>query len=121
LKDGRVAVGDHEEGFDKPFSQRRTARTLAGITRTGHLLLVVVDGKRPDWSVGVTFQEGARLMQSLGARDAMGLDGGGSSTMVVEDHLANRPADPGGQRLVADALLIYAAGWPSSGSMPSKR
>ncbi|HEY4000677.1 MAG TPA: phosphodiester glycosidase family protein [Candidatus Xenobia bacterium] len=121
VRQGRVAVDDQAEGFDRPFSRRRTARTLAGITRTGHLLLVVVDGKRPDWSVGVTFEEAARLMQSLGAWDAMGLDGGGSSTMVVEDRLANRPADPGGERSVADALLIYAAGWPSAGSMPSKR
>ena len=70
----------------------------------GTLLLVTVDGRLPGWSVGMTLAQSARLMRSLGARDALNLDGGGSSTMVVRGEVVNRPAD-GLERRVSDGLF----------------
>jgi hypothetical protein len=58
-------------------------RTLAGVRPDGRLLLVTIDGRRPGWSAGVTLPEAARVMRSLAARDALHLDGGGSTTMTV--------------------------------------
>jgi exopolysaccharide biosynthesis protein len=72
----------------------------------GTLLLVTVDGRRPGWSAGLSFAGAARLMRSLGARDALNLDSGGSSTMVVGRKLVSRPSDPTGERPVSDGLFV---------------
>jgi exopolysaccharide biosynthesis protein len=69
-------------------------------------LLVTVDGRRPGWSAGVTLREGARVMRSLGARDALNLDGGGSTTMAVRGRTVNYPSDPTGERPVSDAIVV---------------
>ena len=106
LRAGRVAVTAKAEGFAPPqapaffgtFVAARQPRTLAGVRADGTLLLVTVDGRRPGWSVGMTLPEAARLMRSLGARDALNLDGGGSTTMIVRGEVVNRPSDRGGER-----------------------
>ena len=88
------------------FGVRRNPRTLAGITDQGKLLLVTVDGRQPGWSVGASFVESARIMRSLGAVDAVNLDGGGSTTMTVGKQLVTRPSDTTGERPIADAIII---------------
>ena len=112
LRDGRVAVAARAEGFAPlrsffdVFVRGRQARTLAGVTGEGRVLLVTVDGRRPGWSVGMTLSQAARLMRSLGARDALNLDGGGSTTMTVRGQVVNRPSDPAGERPVSNALYV---------------
>ena len=107
---GRVAVAASAEGFaplSAPgFVASRHPRTLAGVKRDGSLLLVTVDGRRPGWSAGVTLPEAARVMRSLGARNALNLDGGGSSGMVVRGELVSRPSDPSGERAVSDGIFV---------------
>jgi hypothetical protein len=111
---GRVRVSSFAEGF-APLSAQwfhgyfvasRHPRTMAGVRRDGTLLLVTVDGRRPGWSAGVTLREGARVMRSLGARDALNLDGGGSTAMVVRRRTVNYPSDPTGERPVSDAIVV---------------
>jgi hypothetical protein len=114
LAGGRVRVRSSAEGFNPlsapwfhgSFVASRHPRTMAGVRRDGSLLLVTVDGRRPGWSAGVTLQEGARMMRSLGARDALNLDGGGSTAMAVRGRRANLPSDPAGERPVSDAILV---------------
>lgn len=84
---------------------RRNPRTAIGWTQSGRVLLVVVDGRRSRWSVGSSLGELARLMQDLGAVQALNLDGGGSSTMWVDGELVNKPSD-GQQRNVTNAVLV---------------
>ena len=93
-------------------------RTAVGIAADGGLLLVTVDGRQPGHSDGATLRETAELLQAMGAVDALNLDGGGSTTMVVRgagDRLAvvNRPSDATGERPVANALALRAC--PGSG------
>ncbi|MBC8087150.1 MAG: phosphodiester glycosidase family protein [Phycisphaerae bacterium] len=94
------------------FSTTRHPRTAIGIANNRtRLLLVVVDGRQKPYSDGMTLRELASLMLALGARDALNLDGGGSTTMVYADsargmHVANHPSDPAGERPVGDALAI---------------
>jgi phosphodiester glycosidase len=83
---------------------RRHPRTGIGRRGDGRLLLVVVDGRRKG-SVGMTLLEFAKLFRNLGATDALNLDGGGSSTMVVKGAIMNRPSD-GVQRPVVNSLLV---------------
>jgi hypothetical protein len=105
VKRGRLRVRTVAEGFSAAFAARNP-RTLAGVARDGDVLLVTVDGRQRQ-SVGVTLREAARLMRSLGARNAMNLDGGGSSAMVVAGDVVNRPSD-GGERAVSDAIVVMA-------------
>ena len=96
------------------FAAARHPRTAVGIGRNGQrLLLVVVDGRQKPYSDGMTLPELAEVMRGLGARDAINLDGGGSTTMVYAEpgtanplRIANRPSDPAGERPVGDALAI---------------
>jgi exopolysaccharide biosynthesis protein len=85
-----------------------------GIARDGRrLLLVVVDGRQTGYSDGMTLRELASVMRGLGARDAINLDGGGSTALVYSApgaagalRIANRPSDPAGERPVGNALAI---------------
>ena len=111
LRAGRVAVAARPEGFApvpsffQSFVAGRQPRTLAGVRADGALLLVTVDGRAPGWSAGMTLPEAARLMRSLGVRDALNLDGGGSSTMTVRGEVVNRPSDRL-ERAVSDGLFV---------------
>jgi len=50
----------------------------------------------------------ADLLIEFGATDAINLDGGGSTTMAIENKLVNKTSDSTGERLVSDAILIYS-------------
>jgi Phosphodiester glycosidase len=118
LRGGRVAVAADAEGFAPPqapsffrsFVASRNPRTLAGVRADGTLLLVTVDGRAPGWSVGMTLRQAARLMRSLGAVDALNLDGGSSTAMTVRGELVNRPSDRVGgrpvERRVSNGLFV---------------
>ncbi len=80
--------------------------TLAGVKPGGDLLLVAVDGRRPGYSVGASFPESAAIMDSLGAEEAVNLDGGGSTTVTVRQRLVNRPSDTTGERPIGDAVVL---------------
>ncbi len=90
-------------------------RTALGINRNGRFLyIVVVDGRQPLYSQGATFADLAKLLIDQGAYMAMSLDGGGSSTMVIEGKdgqplILNSPIDnyiPGRERPVGNHLGI---------------
>ena len=70
-------------------------RTAICVREDGKILSLVVDG-RSENVPGMYLSEMTLLMQSLGCRDAFNLDGGGSSAMIVNGYLANRPSDPDG-------------------------
>jgi hypothetical protein len=114
LQGGKVRITAFAEGFhwtDSPefyyrFGDRRNPRTLLGVKGNGNILLVTVDGHHPDYSVGASFEESAKIMKSLGAADAVNLDGGGSTTMTLESQLVTHPTDATGERPVGDAILV---------------
>ncbi len=83
----------------------RQPRTGVGVTADGKILLVVVDGRQKKWSLGPTAGEFAQIMLDLGAVTALNMDGGGSSTMVVDGEVVNRPSD-GHERPISNALLV---------------
>jgi Phosphodiester glycosidase len=88
------------------FTGARHPRTLIGVDQHGFIWLAVIDGRQPDHSVGMSFAELQRLADRLFLTDALNLDGGGSTTMVVEGKIVNRPSDPTGPRPVSDAILV---------------
>jgi hypothetical protein len=114
LRSGKINITAFAEGFHWPenpeffyrFGNRRNPRTLIGVKADGTILLVTVDGRHPGYSVGASFEESAQIMKSLGATEAVNLDGGGSTTMTIGSELITHPSDPTGERPVGDAILI---------------
>ena len=102
------------EDLDNSYAAPRTA---IGLDRSGtHLILFVADGRQPLYSQGATLHEMAQLMIYYGAVNAMNLDGGGSSTLVMRNSLGmvevvNSPIQtgiPGRERPVGNHLGIFA-------------
>jgi hypothetical protein len=106
--DGTIPSGD-VDGSGGIFGPN--PRTAVGATADGRLLLVVVDGRQPGYSSGISLRDLAELMSSLGAHNAINLDGGGSSTMWLNGVVANRPSD-GSERGVSGGLVVLPAGDP---------
>lgn len=103
---GGVAAPGHE-GLPVTLRERRHPRTAVGVTSDGTVLLTVVDGRWPEHGLGMTLVELARELVALGATDALNLDGGGSTTLVVAGAVVNRPSDESGERPVGDALAVF--------------
>jgi hypothetical protein len=83
-------------------------RTVAGFSADRETLyLATVDGRLAGTYRGMSYRELADLMIYLGAEEAINLDGGGSTTMVVHGEIKNRPSD-GTERSVANALLAVS-------------
>lgn len=88
------------------FIDMRHPRTVIGVDRRGAIWLIAVDGRQPDHSVGMTLPDLVRLCDRLEITDALNLDGGGSTTMVVKGRIVNKPSDAAGPRAVSDALVV---------------
>jgi exopolysaccharide biosynthesis protein len=99
-------VYQEEAGLRAPFADRRHPRAAIGVDRRGHVFIVAVDGRQPSYSDGMTLQEFSRFLTAYGITDALNLDGGGSTTLIVEGRIANRPSDSNGERAVSNALLV---------------
>jgi hypothetical protein len=114
LRGGNPDITAYAEGFVYPedpefyyrFGVRRNPRTMVGVTPGGDLLLVAVDGRSPGHSVGASFGEEAAIMDSLGAEEAVNLDGGGSTTMTLGTRLVTRPSDATGERPIEDVVVV---------------
>jgi len=105
VRDGKASVEHLQERFAGSFAARRHPRTAVGV-RDGTVVLVTVDGRQPGYSEGMTLDELAGLLVELGCTEAMNLDGGGSTTMVVRDRVMNSPSS-GVPRAVANALALF--------------
>ncbi len=111
LRDGQPF--DDPTAPDNGAGEARFPVAGVGIEPPSTLLLVEVDGHQPGYSVGLARREFTALFQALGAREAMGLDSGGSATIVARPlgdadvTLLNRPSDDR-ERPVADALEVLS-------------
>lgn len=111
LRDGRPVP----QRDDRTFVTHRHNRTALGLRPDGTTVILVVDGRFKDRAEGLSLPELERVMRWLGCRDAINLDGGGSSTMYIQgkphDGVVNYPSDNKrhdheGLRPVSNALLI---------------
>lgn len=93
------------KGFNWSILNGCEPRTAIGLTRTGKMLWLTVDGRVPGHSLGTNLAEVTKLFQSLGAVEAMNWDGGGSTTMIIKGRLVTRIAT-GWVRAVTNALVL---------------
>jgi exopolysaccharide biosynthesis protein len=103
---GTMRVTVNEEVFFGSAIPEVHPRSAIGLTSDGEILMLVVDG-RQSVSRGVDLTELAGIMIDLGAIEAMNLDGGGSSTLVVDGIRLNRPAGRDTEREVASAVAVF--------------
>lgn len=108
IKDGRVDITKAAEKIAPAFVNDGHPRTAIAKLKSGQLLLVTVDGRQPGESIGMSLTMLADLLLEFDAVEAINLDGGGSTAMVIKNKLVNKPSDATGERPVSDAILIYA-------------
>ncbi|RZS75656.1 phosphodiester glycosidase family protein [Pseudobacter ginsenosidimutans] len=110
---GPVLVKDHEIFI--PFREEqkfvngendRHPRTAMGYTANGQLIILVVQGRTPGVAEGTTLKETAIILRDLGCVEAVNLDGGGSSCMLVNGKETIKPSDKEGQRPVPAVFII---------------
>lgn len=89
VRDGKPWFSNDPNNFVRGLHPR----TIVGWNASGEVLLVTVDGRQPGYSRGMSLAEAADLMIGLGATEAINLDGGGSTTFVVNGQVLNRPSD----------------------------
>ena len=105
-----------ENGENVGTEGEKHPRTAVGVSEDGrYLYLLVIDGRQPGHSLGASTLETANLLKSLGAHDALNLDGGGSTTLVLdggkgEPNVVTRPIHllPGIERVSANHLGVFA-------------
>ncbi|MEV3858889.1 phosphodiester glycosidase family protein [Streptomyces sp. NPDC050095] len=116
VRDGRLHITPAADGMVQPgnpsfyygWVHKRNPRTFAGVDAAGRTVLVTADG-RSTTSLGLSIPEAASVAKALGLRDAVNLDGGGSTTLVEGGTVLNDPSDATGERPVGDALLVLPA------------
>ena len=111
-----LLINGQNNGTSKPPQPR----SAVGVDRRGrYLILVTIDGRQPGYSEGVTTAEAAEWMRKLGTYNALNLDGGGSTALVIEGTnglpvVLNCPCGPpvGRERRVANHLGVFAQRLP---------
>jgi hypothetical protein len=103
---GRIVAGGNPENFPPDIMNGRAPRTAVGLTAGGDVLFFVADGRSKE-SGGMTLWETAEEMLLFGAVDAINLDGGGSSEMVIGSQVMNSPSDKQ-ERKISVALAVVS-------------
>ena len=106
ISNGNIDVTVEEEVFFNTPIAGVQPRSAIGYTKDYELILMVVDGRQPD-SRGVYLEELAILMKQFNCVEALNLDGGGSSAMVADSRLLNRPAGRTFQREIMSAIGVF--------------
>ncbi|MBK9153204.1 MAG: phosphodiester glycosidase family protein [Chloracidobacterium sp.] len=114
IRNERIDITWEYEKASKAFVFNRHPRTAVAKLKDGKFLMMTVDGRQPGVSVGMSLQELAEYLFSLGAVDAMNLDGGGSTTMFLDGKVVNKPSDPTGERKIGDAIVVTLRNKPAA-------
>lgn len=113
LKDGRYYDWSLCE---EDFIRTKHPRSAVALTKDGKILFITVDGRFPKHAGGVSIPELAHLIRILGGKDAINLDGGGSTTLwlsgapdngIINYPCDNKRFDHGGERMVPNILYIH--------------
>ena len=106
LKAGTVSITDKEELIDINNTTSRP-RSAIGATTAGLVLLVAIEGDNPSGGyAGINLADLAKMLKDLGCRDAINLDGGGSTSFIVNNRQTVRPGDNGVERVVPTVVVI---------------
>ena len=106
VHDGKIRVTNEEEGLFIKGEKDIHPRSAMGYTRDGRIIVLAVQGRTPGVASGVTLAEEAKVLFDLGCYEALNLDGGGSSCMLVNGKETIKPSDKEGERPVPAVFII---------------
>lgn len=107
LQNGEIKVTNNEElKFTGKAINDRHPRTAIGYTLSGKLIMLVIEGRHPGKAEGATLIQEAQILKDLGCTEALNLDGGGSSCLLVNGKETITPSEKGEQRPVPAVFLI---------------
>ena len=107
VQDSKIAISNNQEQkFSGKAINDKHPRTAMGYTLDRQLLFLVIEGRFPGKSEGATLIEEAIILRDLGAVEALNLDGGGSSCMLVNGKETIKPSDKEGERPVPAVIMI---------------
>jgi hypothetical protein len=106
VKDGAVMVTNKEEQMFVNGENDKHPRTAMGYTSDRRLIILVIQGRFPGIAEGATLEEEAKILVDLGCVEALNLDGGGSSCMLVNGNETIKPSDKEGQRAVPAVFMV---------------
>jgi hypothetical protein len=109
IRDGRP-IASSGESLTPTQLRGREPRSAIGQRADGGIVIIAADGRQPHWSVGITNWDLALALMRRGCVVGFALDSGGSTTVALDGHVLNRPSDPGGERPVAEALVVGYSG-----------
>ncbi len=106
VQNSAVNITNNEERkFAGKAIQDAHPRTAIGYTKEGKLIVLVIEGRNPGVAAGATLTETAAILVQLGCVEALNLDGGGSSCLLINGRETIRPSDKEGQRAVPAAMI----------------
>ena len=106
ISDSKIDLNIEDEVFFNTPIAGVQPRSAIGYTKDQHLILMVVDGRQAE-SRGVYLEELAIMMSEFNCFEAINLDGGGSSALVADSRLLNRPSGRTIQREVMSAIGVF--------------
>lgn len=107
LQNGQIKITNNEERkFAGNAINDKHPRTAMGYTKDNKLIILVVQGRSPGIAEGATLVQEAKILQDLGCWEALNLDGGGSSCLLVNGKETIKPSDATGQRPVPAVFMI---------------
>lgn len=107
VQNNKVTVSNEQERmFAGKAILDKHPRTLIGYTKDHKLIIMVIQGRAPGIAEGATLTQSAKLMADLGCVEALNLDGGGSSCMLINGKHTIFPSDRGLERPVPAVFLI---------------
>lgn len=107
LQDGEIKITNNEERkFMGKAINDKHPRTAMGYTKDNKLIILVVQGRFPDLAEGATLTQEAQMLKELGCVEALNLDGGGSSCLLVNGKETIKPSDKGGEQRAVPAVFI---------------
>ena len=107
VQDGKIFISNEEElKFTGKAIMDKHPRTAIGYTKYGKLIVLVIQGRFPNIAEGATLEQEAKILISLGCTEALNLDGGGSSCMLVNGKETIKPSDKEGERPVPAVFII---------------
>ena len=107
VQDGKIKITNEEElKFTGKAINDKHPRTCMGYTKDGYLIVMVIQGRFPGIAEGATLGQETRLMIDLGCIEALNLDGGGSSCLLINGKQTITPSDKEGQRAVPAVFIV---------------
>ncbi len=111
IHDGNIQITNREEQwyFGERVDRGWLPRTAMGYTRDGRLIILAIRGRTPGIAAGATLLQEAHILFNLGCYEALNLDGGGSTCLLINGKEAFPPSDEEGERPVAAVFVIKSA------------